>query len=387
MTSSTKRHNDLPDTTLDTLLADLHDVYTTPTPPPGLRAAIERLEEEPMSIMPPTRPTARRFAPRRRGSRVLAVAGVLAAVVGIGAAIADSGMVQQALSLLPGGIDQRYTMALNQSRSACGYTIALKTAYADQNRLVVGYDVDVPPGRAFAGIDLAGLTATDARGTRLAPLNAADTSNLTHAAGAAHGNVQEFDTGAALLGKTLRVRLAAPALRGEEIVTGTAPVAPSCETDGAVGVTQNYGYGKMSRAVTVAGPFAFDITIPLSPKVREAAPHLSGTSQHGTTVTLERIVVTPTEARLFVRGPDRPRAFFFPTLYAGGVGFDAAEGTPIGHGLWVWRFFPRLGSPIDHRPWLFDDHGVWTIKVLTDSIDVHNSSEWTRSVSLKVTVP
>lgn len=386
MTSPTERHNDLPDTTLDTLLADLHDVYTAPTPPPGLRAAIERLEEAPTSIMPSTRPIARRFAPRRRGPRVLAVAGVLAAVVGIGAAIADSGLVQQALGLLPGGTDQRYTVALNQSRSACGYTIALKTAYADQNRLVVGYDVDVPPGRTFAGIDLAGLMATDARGTRLAPLNAADTSNLNHAAGAAHGNVQEFDTGAALISKTLRVRLAAPALRGEEIVTGTAPAAPSCETDSAVVMTRT-GYGKPSRAVTVAGPFAFDITIPLSPKVRVAAPHLSGTSQHGTTVTLERIVVTPTEARLFVRGPDRPRAFFFPTLYAGGVGFSAAEGTPISHGLWVWRFFPRLGSSVDHRPWLFDDHGAWTVKVLTDSIDVHNSSEWTGSVSLKVTVP
>ncbi len=386
MTSPTERHNDLPDTTLDILLADLHDVYTAPTPPPGLRAAIERLEEAPTPVMSPTRPIARRFALRRRGPRALAVIGVPAAVVGIGAAIADSGLVQQALSLLPGGTDQRYTVALNQSRSACGYTIALKTAYADQNRLVIGYDVDVPPGRTFADIDLAGLTATDARGTRLAPLNAADTSNLNHAAGAAHDNVQEFDTGAALISKMLRVRLAATALRGEEIVTGTAPAATSCETDGVVAMTRT-GYGKPRRAVTVAGPFAFDITIPFSPKVREAAPHLSGTSQHGTTVTLERIVVTPTEARLFVRGPDQPRAFFFPKLYAGGVGFDAAEGTPIGHGLWVWRFFPRLGSPINHRPWLFGDHGAWTIKVLTDSIDVHNSSEWTGSVSLKVTVP
>jgi len=251
MTSPTERHNDLPDTTLDILLADLHDVYTAPTPPPGLRAAIERLEEAPTPVMSPTRPIARRFALRRRGPRALAVIGVPAAVVGIGAAIADSGLVQQALSLLPGGTDQRYTVALNQSRSACGYTIALKTAYADQNRLVIGYDVDVPPGRTFADIDLAGLTATDARGTRLAPLNAADTSNLNHAAGAAHGNVQEFDTGAALISKMLRVRLAATALRGEEIVTGTAPAATSCETDGVVAMTRT-GYGKPRRAVTVA---------------------------------------------------------------------------------------------------------------------------------------
>jgi len=35
MTSSTKRHNDLPDTTLDTLLADLHDVYPAAGPTRG----------------------------------------------------------------------------------------------------------------------------------------------------------------------------------------------------------------------------------------------------------------------------------------------------------------------------------------------------------------
>ena len=58
MTSSIERYDDLcpstsaTDATLNALLADLHDAYTAPVPPPGLRAAIERMDAERIEAMP-----------------------------------------------------------------------------------------------------------------------------------------------------------------------------------------------------------------------------------------------------------------------------------------------------------------------------------------------
>lgn len=429
MTSTTDRYGDLrapaPDAALDALLADLHDAYTAPDPPPELRAAIARLAHTAAHGAPtvrrgPVLAPVRRFAPRRPRARILTAAGLLAAAVGIGAAIADSGLVERALDLMPGGADGRYAVTLNQARGVCGFTVTLRTAYADANRLVVGYEVSTPPTRRFGGVSLQGLAATDARGTRLEPLNSsADSSDPAHMAGATRGDVQEFDTGAVLGGSPLRVRLAAPSLYAEEIVAGgasrsgraAAPPTPACETDGAVttgpGGRPPRGRGGARegwlrvhveaggtapgrapvRAVTVPGPFVFDITVPLSPKVRAAAPHVSGTSAHGTTITLERLVATPTEARLYVRGPDRPRAFFIPMIDASGTEYNPGFGTPLGHGLWVWRFFPRPWSPIGDNSWLFEKRGAWTVKVLTDSVSVHNSSSWSGSVTFTVTAP
>ena len=392
MTSSIERYDDLrpstsaTDTTLDALLADLHDAYTAPAPPPGLRAAIERMEVMPEMDRPRPRPARRvpNVIFQRPRLRALAVAGLLAAVVGTGAALVDPDLVNQAIGLLPGGIDRQYAVALNQSRSVCGFTVALKKAYADANRLLVVYTVKTPPARTFRGAFIPALTAIDARRTRLTPLNSGDTAELGRIVGATDGDVLEFDTDAVRGAKTLRLRLTAPSLYGNELVAGRAPATPSCETDSAVGTEP---YDKSIRGVTVPGPFAFNITVPLSPKVRTLAPHLTGTSRYGTTITLERLVVTPTETRLYMRGPARADKFFMPMLDAGGTRDYPATLSPVGHRLWVARFFAFPGSALDHGVRLFDDHGEWTVKVLTDSISVHNRSEWRGSVTFKVTAP
>jgi len=366
------------------LVATLDRAYRD-TPPPALDDAMMRaLRERGMAPRRPPRPARRfMFVPRRPGVRTLAAVGVLAATLGTGAALADPDLVQQALGLLSGGTDPRYVVSFDQSRTACGFTVTLKTAYADANRLVIGYEVRTPPTRAFGVVGVQAPVATDAHGTRLEPMNgSADSSDIAHMTGATRGNAQEFDTSGVLNGTPLRVHLVAPALSGEELVTGAAPAAPPCETDGPV---TTRGANKPTRAVTVAGPFVFDVTVPLSPKVRATAPHVSGTSARGTTVTLERVVVTPTEARLYMRGP--ANGWYSPMIHAGGADYDVASGGPIGGGLWVWRFFPRPGSLFDHRAWLFDDHAEWTVNVLTDHVYTNGRGGWAGSVPLTVTVP
>lgn len=369
-------------------IADLASVCAD-APPPALRAAMDRAMQARMStVVWPAQPDRgwwiipRRGDPWRPGLRALAVAGLLAAALATGGAIAATGLINQIISLLPGGADQHYAVTLNKGQSACGFTVTLKKAYADANRLIVAYDVTTPPSRSFRTAVLVGLTASDALGRPLAPLNSAGSGNFGGTGGTTVAEVQEFDTSGVRRATTLRVHLAAPHLSADESVPGQPAAAPSCERDGAV--TRAYS-GTPHRGVIVPGPFVFTITLPFSPQVRMLASHLSGTSRQGTTISLQRIVVTPTEARLYLRGPvDR---FFIPLLVVGGKKLDVAMTTPVGQGAWVARFFPRPHGVRDHRAWLYDDHSTWTVKVLTDPANGPGRHTWGGSVNFKVQVP
>lgn len=390
MTSAIDRYGDLhatvSDDALDALLAELHDAYMAPTPPPELRAAIRRLEaieqvQPPVSVGHPVRG----LALRRPGPRVLAVVAVLAAVIATGAAIVVPNLAQRAMSRLPGGVDRRYVASLHQSRHACGFTITLQRAYADANRLLIGYTVSTPPRRSFDGVYAPVLEAIDTRGRSLEPLNSADTADMG-LLGATNGVAQEFDTSTLPRGAMLRLYLTAPRLYGAEIVNGRTPISSACEQDGAIRKVLDGGSRRPIRGVTIPGPFDFAITIPVSPKLRMATPRLSETSRGGTTITLEEIRVTPTEARLYMRGP--AHKFFWPqSIAAGGVTASGTLITPVGHGLSMVRFFPHLSPPSDHRSWLYDIHGPWTVKVLTDYVSRHGNGHWSEAVIFRVKVP
>lgn len=390
MTSSIDRYGDLraivSDDALDAVLDDLHAAYTAPTPPPELRAAIRRLEAtgQARSLAPVGHPV-RGLALRRPGLRALAVVGVLAAVIATGAVIVVPNLAQRAMSRLPGGVDRRYVVSLHQSRRACGFTITLQRAYADANRLLIGYTVSTPPRRRFDGIYAPILQAIDPQGRSLEPLNSADTADMG-LLGATNGVAQEFDTSALPRGAMLRLHLMAPRLYGAEIVNGRTPATPACEQDGAIRKVLDGGSRRSIRGVTIPGPFDFTIAIPFSPKLRMAAPHLSETSRGGTTITLERIRVTPTEARLYVRGPAN-RFFWLQSIAAGGVTVNSALTAPVGHGVWVVRFFPYRSAPFDQHAWLYDVHGLWTIKVLTDYVSQHGNGHWGGAVTFKLRLP
>ncbi len=395
MTSPTNRYLDLhpldPDRALDNIITDLHDLYAAPLPPSTLYAAVRALDDatlNPRSTPHSTRRRAFGFISRRPRRLSLMLALVLVVLVGAGATFADLNIVQKALALLPGGTDPHYAVTLDQSRTACGFTVTLRRAYADENRLVIGYDVTTPAGRALRDASLPGLTAADARGVQLMQFNSTSTADNGLIAGNTRGNAQEFDTSTILqgVGRPLHLHLSAPAIVAGEIVTGSIPLTtPACEKDGPA---NRVGVNKPTRRVTVVGAFAFDIVVPFSPHVRMAAPHITGVSPRGTRVRLERIVVTPTEARLYVRLLGNSNAFFnVSEVDAGEARFSVASGTPIGGGLWVWRTFPGLQPGAQGHPWLYDDRGPWTVKVLIDNVDVQGKSHWGATAPLTVTVP
>ena len=136
--------------------------------------------------------------------------------------------------------------------------------------------------------------------------------------------------------------------------------------------------------VTVTGPFTFDVTTPVTTSLRMVSVNQTLTSSHGTSVTLERIVLTPTEARVYYRGP--AEMFLaggtptLPELYVDGKEVDGTEGKPLGGGRWSYSF-GNWGVN------LYRSHSVWSIKILTDPTMTNYRRAWSDSVTFHVIVP
>ncbi len=111
------------------------------------------------------------------------------------------------------------------------------------------------------------------------------------------------------------------------------------------------------RPFQVTGPLVFDFTVTFHPG-RIAEPHQSVTVG-GQTVTLERVVVTVSETRVYLRGikPD----WVIGTLSVGGWTSDPfrnPQGGPIGAGA-----TPDGLTVISYADALYDKHGEWTLVV------------------------
>jgi hypothetical protein len=189
----------------------------------------------------------------------------------------DPGAQQVALADLGRQVDLAHT--------SDGFTVALQWVYADANRVIIGHRVTGPPGRNFIRIDAmlsrTPPTLTDTGGRAL-PLKGGV------APAASERFAQElawFDAGAITEQPAeLALRLTIPELRAVEQVDPQSP----------------------ARQFTVPGPFTFEFTVPFVPaRVAEVNQTVVA---NGTAMTLERVVVTPSEARLFLRGAAFARA-------------------------------------------------------------------------------
>lgn len=238
---------------------------------------------------------------------------------------------------------------VNLAQSACGYTLRVSRVYADPNVFIIGYTVTDPDGKATEA-GLQNPSVSDTSGVILPESDYAGEANLG-------GTVQyqAFDTGN-IPGhpSTLNLHLAVPAIAllrqhsvpsscSDEDTTqqGASPV-PSVTESGA-------------DAVAVRGPFVFDLKVAYHGG-RELRPHLAVT-EHGRTLTLERIVSTPLETRFYLSGGAENA---YPTLTVGGRTLNAGSaswGPNAEATLIVYRF---EGSP-------YNDHGQWIFTIHTQS--------------------
>ena len=249
---------------------------------------------------------------------------------------------------------------VNLAGSACGYTLKVRQVYADANVFIVGYALYKPDGQ-YVGAGMLAPVVTDANGATLPVLDIAGSVNL----GGSIGTVeyQTFDTGA-IQGQpaSLKLHLVVPGLSFDHGTPAPSPcVSPASAAE--------LGYGAQASATTasaaptpaivppgdgepaVQGPFVFDVTV-MYHLGRQSRGPITDT-QHGRTLTLERVVSTPLETRFYVSGAGWNS---YATLHVGFRTIDNASWGPEGN-LMVYRLD---GSPYSY-------HGQWTFTIHTMS--------------------
>jgi hypothetical protein len=311
--------------------------------------------------------------PRRLAAACVAMLAVLALGGGV---YALTGGLDHVLHSDPGA--QQAALAdlgrpFDLARSADGFTVTLRWAYADANRVIVGYTVAGPEGRHFLRLDamLAGQndlrpTITDAQG-RVLPMESGVLPGLYPQD---VGQLTSFDA-AALVGQSgeVALRLTLPELRVVEQIDPQAP----------------------ARQFTVLGPFAFDFVVPFQAG-RVATPRQTITA-NGSALTLERVVVTPSETRLYLSGPmlaqwaarggvpsDGPKVF----LHAPGVKVLGLGSHRMGEPGWLEQ--PQGDEVVVHYPVaLVEQREDWTVEVrprLPDDPLAPGGSPWTFQFSM-----
>lgn len=241
--------------------------------------------------------------------------------------------------------DADLVQQLNLSQTVAGVTVTLERAYADANRIVIGFTMQGPDGeRRYEARE---LTLTDAAGTpfpRTFGFGAAGESDLFGISlpPGEGAYLFAFDA-AAVTGvpEALDLRLvmgleersvppdasAQPTPSTEELLLNVAPQpAPLAQTGPEVTELEAMPVGDM------LGPFAFEFRVPFiagrTVKVQQTA------EAAGITMALEKVVVTPseTQATLCFVPPDEGKEWLLITAGDGGdlFGKTAGEGGKAG---------------------------------------------------------
>jgi hypothetical protein len=307
----------------------------------------QRASDKPTAT--PTRQARRRFQPPRwvAAHRVASI--VLAAFLAIGlmagSVYAVRTLLDQVINSDPGtkqaDLEQQF-VPVKQSQTIGGFTVTVEKAYADANRVVIAVTVKKPAGHIYNSA-FPDFTLTINQGVKL-PQNS----------GSGYGNrngddayVDSYD-GAAITGnpKTLSLHL--------EL--------------NAIYVAQQDGDNSTFRSYTVAGSASFDFSVPFHAG-RVASLHQSSTVG-GSTLTLERVVVSLSETRVYLQVgmPDQQQSQdgkgsmpLITHLSVGGWDSDHSQGA-----ISEWRTPDGL-TEISYGVSLFDQHGPWTLTVQASS--------------------
>jgi len=355
---------------------DLRRTYAA-SMPPRLRAATTRAVYQRLAERQRIGATARRSHwPAVMSSRTrIVLGGALAAVLLTGATVYAAlplltPLVDQALrsSGADSGSNQIAVRNLGQQvnlvQSACGYTMTVTRVYADDNRVIIGYTVQVPAWRADP---IALLTLTDASGRSLPRFEEFGVSRAgSGQAPAAWGNYAAFDASSLAGDSVLSLRLTAR-LHAFERLDHPLPADVPCETYPPV------IHGSLTRGVAVNQPLWFDLQAPVDPRARVAAPRQS-VEANGLPLALDRIVVTPAETRLSLRVPPSLQDMLYYTLVVDGRSYGDVYPTDSRvNAAGAVTDVPLRSASLNVS--LYDARGDWTI--LVHSNDPRHSAPWT----------
>ena len=332
------------------VVGDLHAMYATAPAPAHTNTAIARAVQQ-RSLEQAHRPARQRMILGGLGGWQLRGAGVvvallLALLVGGGvyaiAPILDRSLdrVQEHNVGLQYVRDNKLYQEVDLSQTIDDYTIHVERVYADANRILVGYTLTGLEGQEFFKFWPANVTLTTADGQELRG-GGLDEPVME---GRALGELLTFDMPEGYTKPDIALRFMVKDLE----IYGNDDQA-------------TIDAGLRKPIGSVAGPFVFDLTVPvIAGRVAEINQTVT---VNDVPVTLERVVVTPSETRMHLRFHDVP-------------------GKPVQE--WRWAGHPRLaidgwnseqneaegGGYSDGSRWVFgrnyaliDKHGEWTLTV------------------------
>lgn len=301
---------------------------STPTPPSLPGTFDDVLARRPLPQPSPGRGLRRLVGSLQGLPRVVAIPAVLMLMVVLGGAAyvvipavfnVDAGT----RSLMAGDLG----VPLNLSRTADGYTVTVTRGYADANRVIIAYTI-----RSAGGQPLGRLRPFTAKLTTSSGVPLIDHGGGTRGPDGAF--LDSYDAGP-ISGNPSSVTLH---------LTIPSP-ATLLETGGTSGPGTDTG-----------SPFSFTFTVPFFAG-RVANPNEAQTAG-GTTVTLERVVVAPSETRVYLSGLGGTGLYADLSV----DGWDSAHDSGTGVQGIVWQTPDGLIA-CDFPQALTGKHGEWTLTV------------------------
>lgn len=320
------------------LIRDLGDLYRSSSAPVGLRHSLDTaLAEIAHSGIHSVSPHARRsrFGIKASALMVVAAAGLVVGVVGYAVAPA----IQQLLAT-ERGVATLPMQAIAQSQTSNGVTVRLDRAYADANRIIVAYTIQVPAGfnNSTSGID-GKIALTDGQGAAFPIIEGQGANGDTPHSSA---GLVSFDAESLAAGTThVDLRLNFPDVRAKSEQQGASDL--------------------------VAGAFAFNFTLPVQ------AGRLVTVSKtvvaNAVPVTVDRIVVTQSETRVYMRFPASAgigASDWNADVHISGAGWDSRQ-LPAGFSGEITLGSMFMNSSGEHISTFSGDyrsrHGEWTVTV------------------------
>lgn len=277
-------------------------------------------------------------------------------------------LLDQPLQAWPGNahlMTTRLGYDLSLSGQVATFTVTIPLVYADMNRIVIGYVISAPTNRTFrsSGLGFTSPILTDTRGAELQFLDGAGGRPM----GNNNGWYVAFSAGESTHRMDIwNLRLTFLDISAVELITSTTPASVPGET-----YAPGSGESDEAREVIVQGPLMFDIAVPVTPDVRISDLHRV-VQVGATSVVVERIVVTPTEARVYLRGLGLESVA--ATLDIDGQRVVAAAAWSPTTDFMAYSFVHPL----------YDYRGAWTIIIEANPQGINGQRQYTAATAVRI---
>jgi hypothetical protein len=183
-------------------------------------------------------------------------------------------------------LENKLGQEVNLSKTVNSFTVTIKYLYADTNRVVIAYVINGSPKLNYNPAALA--TLTDDNGIAL-PLIGGEYGGVVNGTTA---EIKWYNTSSLNPNSTeLKLRF--------QVLSIVINSLLSTETESGQSVI------RQTNAEISQGPFTFDLSVPFEAGKRQVEPDQKVTV-NGISVTLERVLISPSETRVYLRGIQPP---------------------------------------------------------------------------------